>query len=196
MATIASDGRVLRGQRNRRAIIDALVHLYRSGEFSPTVAQIARQAGLSGRSVYSHFGELDSLIAATISDNEVEFQDVIRAPTADGPLEVRIDDLVRRRAEFFENVGPVSRAIRIHVNRVPAVRRSLDRALNLLRMQVAATFAVELGDRSCHDRDTLLEALDTTLGWETWDRLRTARHLDREQAEAVVKRTCRALFGR
>ena len=196
MTGVTIDGRVLRGQRNRRAIIDAVVQLYRAGEFTPTVAQIANQAGLSGRSVFSHFGDLDTLTAEAIAYNESDFQQLIRAPIAEGPLERRVDDIVGRRAVFFEHVGPLSRAARIHVNRVPAVRRSLDRALNLLRMQVAITFAPELNHRSCTDRDTLLEALDATLGWETWDRLRTARRLEPAQSEAVVTRTCLALLSR
>ena len=190
------DGRVLRGQRSREAILQAVVDLYRTGDLNPTAAQIARGAGLSERSVFTHFDDLDTLAGAVSAAYEPLFQDLIKAPIVKGDATARVNALVHHRATFWEKVTPVSRAARVKAADNTDVRHSLDRALALLRQQVGTVFAPELCSvTDPDDRETLLEALDTTLGWETWDRLRSARRLDTEQAEAVVARMSRALLA-
>ena len=43
-----TDGRVRRGERNREAIVDALLACYESGTLRPNLADVAARAGVSG----------------------------------------------------------------------------------------------------------------------------------------------------
>ena len=46
MAEPAADGRVLRGERNRQAIVDALLALYEEGVLRPSANEVAERAGV------------------------------------------------------------------------------------------------------------------------------------------------------
>ena len=65
------DGRVLRGERNRDAIVDALLELLAEGETSPSSREIAQRAGVSLRTVFQHFDDIDTLYAAVAQLFEV-----------------------------------------------------------------------------------------------------------------------------
>src|SRR5690606_1225542 len=58
------DGRAVRAERTRQAIVDALLTLLESGEVRPTADQIAGAAGVSTRSVFQHFPDREDLLAA------------------------------------------------------------------------------------------------------------------------------------
>ena len=58
------DGRIARGARARAAIVDALLALIEAGELRPSAARIAERAGVSLRSVFQHFKDVESLFAA------------------------------------------------------------------------------------------------------------------------------------
>jgi len=59
--SIATDGRVARGQRTRRNVAEALMELLREGDQEPTARAVAQQAGVSLRLVFHHFTEMDDL---------------------------------------------------------------------------------------------------------------------------------------
>src|SRR5215475_1552310 len=61
--TTSADGRVVRGERNRQAIADAMLAFYDEGELRPSAAQVAKRAGISARSVHNHFADMESLRA-------------------------------------------------------------------------------------------------------------------------------------
>ena len=59
----ATDGRVQRGERNRAAIVDALLSLLEDGVLRPSARQVAERAGVSLRAVFQHFDDMESLYA-------------------------------------------------------------------------------------------------------------------------------------
>src|SRR4051794_7539538 len=60
----ASDGRTARSQRTRDSVVEALLDLLNAGNPRPTAREIAEQAGVSLRSVYVHFDDLEDLFLA------------------------------------------------------------------------------------------------------------------------------------
>src|SRR5450432_3225103 len=144
MATDVTDGRVRRGAENRAALVEALVSLYEEGELEPTAAQIAQRAGVAVRSVYGHFGDVETL-AAEVSERQWHVhRRLMDAEPIAGTLIERIDELVARRATLFEAVAPVRRAALLHVHRSATIAGNLRRLAQRLRAQVAKTFAAEL----------------------------------------------------
>src|SRR3546814_6231042 len=57
------DGRTLRAMRTREAIFDATFSLIDEGDLRPTAPRVAERAGVSVRSVFQHFDDLESLHA-------------------------------------------------------------------------------------------------------------------------------------
>ena len=55
------DGRFERSRRTRTAVIDALLELQAEGELSPSAKRVAEQAGVSPRTMYLHFADMEAL---------------------------------------------------------------------------------------------------------------------------------------
>src|SRR6185437_733480 len=62
----AGDGRRLRRDRNRMAVVDALLDLYGESNLRPSTAEIADRAGLSHRSLFRYFDDFDDLCREAI----------------------------------------------------------------------------------------------------------------------------------
>src|SRR5437899_7769328 len=102
VSTRTVDGRVRRGAENRSALVEALVALYEDGELMPTAAQIAERAGVAVRSVYGHFGDVETL-AAEVSERQWQVHGgLMEAAPIAGTVTERVDELVARRAALFE----------------------------------------------------------------------------------------------
>jgi TetR/AcrR family transcriptional regulator, regulator of autoinduction and epiphytic fitness len=191
VVTAVTDGRVRRGAANRSALVEALVALYEQGELAPTAAQIAQRAGVAVRSVYGHFGDVETL-AAEVSERQWHVHGrLMDAQPIAGTLTERIDELVARRAELFEAIAPVRRAAMLHAHRSDTIAANLHRLARRLRAQVAATFAPELGSPNVaaagRARATdLLDAADLLLAWESWERLRTQQGCAAARARRVL----------
>jgi AcrR family transcriptional regulator len=123
-----SDGRVARGERNRDALVEALVGLLERGEVKPTARQIAARAGLSLRTVFGHFDDVESLYAAIAERQRERFVHLYAPVVGDEPRDARITALVARRAELFESIAPVRRASVLVAADSPALTRNLRQA--------------------------------------------------------------------
>src|SRR5947209_19642262 len=59
---LSSDGRAARSKRTRRAIVDAMRALHHEGDLRPTAPRVAERAGVSVRTVWQHFDDLETLL--------------------------------------------------------------------------------------------------------------------------------------
>src|ERR1700682_5362292 len=100
------DGRVRRGARNRDAIADALLALLEEGDSHPTARAIAARAGVSVRSVFQHFEDMESLYAMCVARQTNRLAS-LRTPI-DGTLRrpARLEALVAQRARVYERIAP------------------------------------------------------------------------------------------
>src|SRR3954470_21512717 len=90
----SQDGRVARSARTRRAIVDALRSLHHDGDLRPTAPRVADRAGVSLRTVWQHFNDLESLLVeAGERDYEIALRYVAPIDAA-GPLPDRLRQLV------------------------------------------------------------------------------------------------------
>jgi AcrR family transcriptional regulator len=188
------DGRSARAVRTRRSIVDALLALIESGELKPAAPRIAERAGVSLRSIYQHFDDLEALFAAAserFRDQLVAQVTVIRP---DGPLESRLDAFVTQRGRVLEAITPVRRASLLQEPFSEQLRASRDFTLELARSEVARVFRPELATRSGEEKVDTLNALDAAGSWSTWDFLRQSG-LDPSRATAVMRLLLSAVLG-
>ncbi len=185
-SSTATDGRVRRGERTRAAIVDALLGLLNRGVLTPTAAQIAEGAGVSVRSVFQHFDDLDALHLELAAEQARRVLPLLDPPESTGSLDERIDDLVERRAELFEFITPVRHAIGSRAHTSTVVRSRIDELSSALCTQVEACFAPELSALDPEERRRTVHALDVIAGFETWDQLRVFRSLPRAAAASTV----------
>jgi AcrR family transcriptional regulator len=187
---IASDGRVLRGERNRDAIADAMLSLYEDGVLTPSVNDVAERAGVSARSVHNHFVDVEGLRAEVAARQWARYAHLIEPPANGLSFDERIGLVVKCRSALFEVITPVRRAALLSVHESPTIARELARLGELLRSQLEATFAAELA----HVDDTALDAVDLCMSWEAWDRLRTQQHLSPAKATRVLESMLRTVL--
>src|SRR4051794_23912967 len=133
---VTGDGRAARSARTRRAIVDALRALHHEGDLRPTAPRVAERAGVSLRTVWQHFNDLESLLVeAGRRDFEIAF-DFVTTIEESAPLRSRLEQLVRQRARMYEAMAPVWRAARLQEPFSPAIRSNRDVLLRLGREQL------------------------------------------------------------
>jgi AcrR family transcriptional regulator len=189
-----SDGRSARGVRTRTAIADATLSLLEAGVLQPTAPQVAERAGVSLRSVFQHFADMEGLYA-TVAERQIErIMSTVRRVPRDGPVADRVVAFVAERARMHEAVTPVRRAA-LHVEPLsPEIAKRLQSVRQLGRKEVDRVFAIELSSRTAPQRRELAEALTAAASWSAWETLRAHQGLSVAQARRVMQRTVTALL--
>jgi AcrR family transcriptional regulator len=178
------DGRVLRGERNRSAIVDALLALLESGDLKPSANAIAARAGVSVRSVFQHFDDLETLYAALV-ERQTER---VRALNVDidsrAAFASRLAMFVDHRARLYERIAPVRRATLLAAHDSPTLQRALKAAATRHAREVGEVFGPEL--EQARNATDLRAALTVATSWEAWERLRTSQRCSVDSARRVV----------
>jgi TetR/AcrR family transcriptional regulator of autoinduction and epiphytic fitness len=191
-----ADGRVLRGQRNTQAILDGLLALYNQGNLTPTITQVAEQAGVTTRAVYHRFPDLDAIAHAVGQRHFERYRErYIAEPSVTGSRDERIAALVAKRADIFETVAPVRRSAVANLHRSATIQSQLRFLSSLARNHVEQAFREELDALDPVRRLALLESLDLIASWESWERLRGRQGLTVDSAKAVMSRLLRAVLA-
>lgn len=189
----ATDGRVQRGERNRAAIVDALLALVEEGEPRPSARAVAERAGVSLRSVFQHFDDMEALYAACVERQLSRVMEMIEPIDPALPTAARIEAVVAQRNRVFERVAPIRRTTILAAPSSPVLQAGLRRSDGDFRSRLAEVFAPELQGR---DRKELLAALDAATSFEAWDHLRRTQGLGLAATQRVMARLVRgALRG-
>jgi AcrR family transcriptional regulator len=191
---VETDGRRARAERNREAVVDAILDLLHEGVERPTGEEIAARSGVSVRSVFRHFDDLESLHAAAVERHAERIATLFEPPPVEGDLDARIDALGARRSRLFEEMTPVRRVAEQLRGRSPAIDERLAYARRLLRRQLEILFAAELGALDATSRRDVLDAVEAAASWNTWHLLRSDQKCSVARARAVMTRTLRALL--
>ena len=189
------DGRSLRRQRNRDAVVEAAFELIRERRTTPTIDEVAERSGLSARSVFRYFDDTDDLISAVIRRQRRHLAPLWE-PRVDpsGPLEVRIERFVAARVALVEAQGGVAWVARVRATDQPLIRTELNRVRAGVRRQVADLFAPELAALG-GDGPAVLAAIDTLTSWEADDLLRRGHDADQADVADMMATSIRLLLA-
>lgn len=195
----ASDGRRLRAERNRTAVVEAILDLILAGDMQPSAATVAERAGVSLRSVFRHFEDLDQLLLAAVARHRERTARLWAAPTpASGSQSDRVAALVHQRCRYHEETLPVRRAAEFKATTSAVLRDQLAIGTAFMRHQVGELFEPELAavadSHGAAARRDLLDGLDVGASWETWSRLRLRQGRSADRAARVVSRILTALL--
>lgn len=190
------DGRTARAQRTRAAIVEACVALVNAGDPRPTAPKIAQGAGVSVRSIFQHFDDLETLFAMVAERAVAGLSDLVQPVDPSLPFPERLEAFVSGRAELLEALTPIRRAASVHAPSSPAIRARLEDGHRLLRAELASAFGPEVAALPRARRRPVLDMLDVAATWSSWDVLRTLDGRSPEEAAAVVADLIRAILGR
>ena len=171
-----TDGRAARRDRNRLAVLDAVIELFAEGVLDPTPEDVSPRVGLSTRSVYRYFVDRDELLRAAIERNVERTLPLLHVHAiGEGPLPDRIDRLVRARLRLYEAVAASYRAARFRGIVDEVVRLQVDDTRRALRVQVEKHFAPELAGFDGPRRRAATAAVDTLLQFDSLELYRVHR---------------------
>lgn len=179
------DGRTARGVRTRDGLLEATMALVDEGDLRPTAPRIAHRAGVSVRTVFQHFEDLETLFTEL---GDVAFDRVreLSVPIpSDALLRVRVDRFVAQRCAINEEMNLVNRAASLQAPTSPAIRAQFQRGHELATMFLRRVFATEFAVLGS-DVDALFDGLRMATSWSTWS---MCRHIEgrsvAESTEAV-----------
>jgi len=170
------------------------MELIGEGDIAPTAQQIADRAGVSVRSVYQHFADVEGLYADA-SSRTLGWLQTSSAEIDPGlPLPRRIDTYALNRATTLETLAPFIRASRL-MEPTSAVMRENRAAMHRWeRSRISGAFAPELERINAGARSSLLSAIDALCSAEAWEHLRLSGHSARS-ARLVLRSGVTALLA-
>jgi AcrR family transcriptional regulator len=186
-ATAPTDGRNLRRDRNRDAVVTALLELYRAGNLGASADEVAARAGISVRSLFRYFDDVDDLVRTAVARQQQHLAPLyaLDASVAQ-PLAERVDRFVAGRARLLDAMGEVGRAARALAARQPLVLAELARIRGTLRRQLTQLFAAELDALAPDTRAATVAAADVVTSWEAFDLMRNDQGLSHDAATAAM----------
>ena len=194
--TAAVDGRSAIRDRNRNAVLDAVLDLFTEDNLSPGPEEVALRVGLSVRSVYRYFDDHDSLTRAAIARNIERVTPLFLIPAiGEGDRADRVSRFVDARLRLQAEVGATVRAARIRATFDPLVAEDVDAARVFLRQQVERHFAAELSTGAEVRDMARLAAIDALFSFDSLDHYLVNRQLPPDQARLLLVDALEALLA-
>ena len=166
------DGRRLRREQGRIAVVDAMIDLVLAGHMPPTADEVAAQAGVSTASVFRYFDHLDDLRRQGIQRYLERYDHLLDIPDiGERGLTHRIATLVEGRQRFYETIDPMARLARAQALTVPELDDALGRVRATLADQLSEHFAVELRGLRAAQRRELVALVAALTSYESWEQL-------------------------
>lgn len=157
-AQAMSDGRRMRTERGRAAVVEGLLALVNQG-IHPTVAEIAEQSGVSERTVFRYFPDRESMYIAIAVEIFPKIAHCLSLQPPTEGLDERLRGLVQLRVEMTEVAGKY--ADWVESTDKPTIAQTTITALRReqMRRQIAVWLAPELSD----DRSNLSTVINAML---------------------------------
>ncbi|MFT7285998.1 MAG: AcrR family transcriptional regulator [Halieaceae bacterium] len=175
------DGRRLRSERSRQAIIAATEDLTNEGNLIPTAQAIAERAGVGIRSFFRHFADMDTLFAAVDEQGRDKYEARFLGGDREGTLEERILHALERRADGYEAETNTVLSTSAQLWRSAVLRKNYARYQRGLRKDLDQ-WLPEIKKLSRNKR----EAVDAIASFEMWHRLRYHQGLSKKSATRTL----------
>ena len=191
-----SDGRSARRERNRDAVLDALVELTTEGADDPSIDDIADRAGVSYRSVYRYFKDRSEMMDAATDRAMSWIQPLVMRASGDAkptdPLDHRIDAIVDARVELYFQIADMVRAAMVQSFSNRKIHEHFQNARRISRGQIHDQFHNELKMFTPQECELRITSIDQVLSFQAVDYVMHERNHSREELERYLRGAIRA----
>ncbi len=191
---IRADGRRERSAESRRRILAAGIRLVETGVHAPTAEQIASEAGVSLRTLFRHFEDMDrlSLEIVTALLERLRPPPTAEDPGPDGERDWprRLETLLEQSVSAYERFLSCYPALELHRHRSPEIARRIAETAASWSRRLSEAMPGQL--RGSGARMALLALL---LSPEAWQRLRVTQGLSEADARAALRAGLAAAAG-
>jgi len=188
----AVDGRSLRRERNRQDIVDALLGLIENGETEISAALIASKAGLSERSIFRYFDDVNDLYRSVCDlafSKEIEYALIDDAGV--GSLDTKIENFVNQRVRIYTMNEKIAPAARSFAFKNPIIKNQLVVGRKLLRTQIVKHFAEELLVFDKQQQQVAVAIIDSLTTFEHYDMMRSDQKMSVQTIKSVLTESIR-----
>lgn len=186
-----TDGRRRRSDANRRRIAQAMIDLAFQGEHSPSAERVAERAGVGRRTVFRLFTDMEGVYREAHALMIERLQPIIEEEIAGPDWRARLEQMTERRARLFEEMLPVKTASDAFRGQSEFLQNDHVEITRMLRGVLLFALPKEITEDK-----TLFEAIDFTMSFEGWRRLRQEQRLTAKAALAVTRRIIGALVDK
>jgi AcrR family transcriptional regulator len=186
------DGRSLRRERNRQDIVDALLSLIENGETEISAALIASKAGLSERSIFRYFDDVNDLYRSVCDQafsKEIEYALIDDAGV--GSLDTKIENFVNQRVRIYTMNEKIAPAARSFAFKNPVIKNQLVVGRKLLRTQIIKHFAEELSVFDKQQQQVAVAIIDSLTTFEYYDMMRSDQKMSVQAIKSVLTESIR-----
>jgi AcrR family transcriptional regulator len=188
----AVDGRSLRRERNRQDIVDALLGLIQNGETEISAALIASKAGLSERSIFRYFDDVNDLYRSVCDlafSKEIEYALIDDAGV--GSLDTKIENFVNQRVRIYTMNEKIAPAARSFAFKNPIIKNQLVVGRKLLRNQIITHFSEELSAFDKQQQQVAVAIIDSLTTFEYYDMMRSDQKMSVQAIKSVLTESIR-----
>jgi len=188
----AVDGRSLRRERNRQDIVDALLGLIENGETEISAALIASKAGLSERSIFRYFDDVNDLYRSVCDlafSKEIEYALIDDAGV--GSLDTKIENFVNQRVRIYTMNEKIAPAARSFAFKNPIIKNQLVVGRKLLRTQIIKHFAEELSAFDKQQQQAAVAIIDSLTTFESYDMMRSDQKMSVQTIKSILTESIR-----
>lgn len=175
------DGRRQRGEQNRQAIIDAALALIAEGCLAPTAQLISERAGITIRSLFRHFPDMESLFAAANTEVRSRAVGTFTGGDHQGSLEERARLALKRYCDGYQQEQNLILMTKAQSWRYKVLRENYASLQEDLRRNLEA-WIPEIRKSS----DSELEFLHAVTSFEMWHRLRENQGLSQTEVVEIM----------
>lgn len=152
------DGRKLRAERGRSAVLGAALDLVNAGNPAPTIAEIAEASGVSERTIFRYFPDREALFSSLVFEVVPRIAKYLSFDRPSGTLADRVEKLVTQRCGFVRVAGPFARSVETLSPHSPVAAMMLQLRRTRLRDQTVVCLGPELSADDS-ERIAILDAL-------------------------------------
>ncbi len=190
--TISLDGRRERGARNKEAVVSALLELYSQGEVQPPAARIAEMAGVSERSVFRYFDDMEDLASCAITVQWERIRSLYETLDSSGNLTQRINSIIDNRLKLYDKVGNVMRVAVVAAYKSQVVALAVKERRLIMGRRALQQFENEL--KTARDVENKERILVYTLSLENIIYLKEALGLSHNKVRETLTVAIKSLF--
>lgn len=137
-----------------------MIALIQEGNLQPSAIEIADRAGVSHRSIFRYFDDLDDLMRTSIDRAFVEAASAGRIENlGTGTLDERIAAFTNARLKLYRHVDGAMQVSRMKAPSIPAIDATIGEIAKASRKQISRQFASEVATRSPQDAELLIDAI-------------------------------------
>lgn len=195
--TISTDGRALRRERNRDAVLDAVIASFEAGDIDPLVDAVAARAGVSNRSIYRYFEDRDHLIRAAV--RHAMHRIVPEMTLGDiglGSFEQRVGHFVDHHLGLYCRLARIIRAAKHAAVSEPSVAEEFEAGRLVRRRTLLEHFAEEFDPLPTEVRSRTVIAAEMAFQFDAFEFLWTATDGRVDEMRAVLVEHLRCCLGR